>query len=918
MIVDLLDNFTSNSSQFSEEEFYAIKNMTLKKILLLITNISEFDISNTPLQYDENTVCPQPFQLSEFFMDDCTSLNTRDYFKDIGSDWMVPFIWGLVFLYIAIVILVMMLIASHNRYSRARSLALSHLRNLKDIPGDDITTSDHQVLTVTEEKAGLEGRARLVNFKVGPGKRITLHAAGVILRTIDLQNQANVTIQCSIDNVYYLVVKITNECDIIARCLTPEDRIALQDGLKAFFIREGINVTVEGLRKNVIMSNAFTKRDRQNLLENFFRAVFQQQDQPILETIRPEILECELTRSEFADAMGLKVDSQFVELMFQLIDKDGNGFISFREFLDMSVIFSKGSPEDKLKLMFDMYDVNKTGFLNREQFKKMLKSMMELVNTTVSSEPIDMVIDAMFVAAGFQNKVQLDLNDFNLLLRDHKKELSSAHMNFTGFDVEVPEVAPSKKGEELGTSLPSYMHRRDTAPSRARRTVIKAYSKKNKQEDTPEALTDSVANIRTTRHTTNHSWLGKNVEMFQRYIENNRLNIFYLSLFTLVTIGIFVERAYKYSVESEQGGLRRIAGYGVTITRGAASGMMWTYSILLITMSRNFITYLRETSLGYYVPFDSYITFHKIVALTGMMFTIVHIIGHGINFYHISTETASDLACIFREVFWRTHYLPSFLYWLFLTMTGFSSFLLTLIGIVIFIFATQYARRHAFQAFWFTHQWYILFYIFMFLHGSGRLVQDPLFGNFFLGPAIVYALDKIIGISRKKSSVAVVRAEMLPSDVFSLHIKRPSTFEYKAGQWARVACVGLNPDEYHPFTISSAPHEEEISFHIHAVGPWTHNMRELYNPANLRGAAFPKVSIDGPFGEGHQNWYQYDVSILVGGGIGVTPFASILKDIVHKKTIGARIQCKKVCACLENCCTKPKYYVIVNLLFIFF
>ena len=40
--------------------------------------------------------------------------------------------------------------------------------------------------------------------------------------------------------------------------------------------------------------------------------------------------------------------------------------------------------------------------------------------------------------------------------------------------------------------------------------------------------------------------------------------------------------------------------------------------------------------------------------------------------------------------------------------------------------------------------------------------------------------------------------------------------------------------------------------------------------------------MDGPFGEGHQNWWEYDVSILVGGGIGVTPFASILKHLAYK------------------------------------
>lgn len=42
-------------------------------------------------------------------------------------------------------------------------------------------------------------------------------------------------------------------------------------------------------------------------------------------------------------------------------------------------------------------------------------------------------------------------------------------------------------------------------------------------------------------------------------------------------------------------------------------------------------------------------------------------------------------------------------------------------------------------------------------------------------------------------------------------------------------------------------------------------------------SSLPKLFLDGPYGEGHQDWWRYDVSILVGGGIGVTPFASILK-----------------------------------------
>ena len=40
--------------------------------------------------------------------------------------------------------------------------------------------------------------------------------------------------------------------------------------------------------------------------------------------------------------------------------------------------------------------------------------------------------------------------------------------------------------------------------------------------------------------------------------------------------------------------------------------------------------------------------------------------------------------------------------------------------------------------------------------------------------------------------------------------------------------------------------------------------------------------MDGPFGTASQEVYDYPVAVLVAGGIGVTPFASILKDIWYR------------------------------------
>lgn len=44
----------------------------------------------------------------------------------------------------------------------------------------------------------------------------------------------------------------------------------------------------------------------------------------------------------------------------------------------------------------------------------------------------------------------------------------------------------------------------------------------------------------------------------------------------------------------------------------------------------------------------------------------------------------------------------------------------------------------------------------------------------------------------------------------------------------------------------------------------------------------PRVYVDGPFGSASEDVFKYEVAVLVGAGIGVTPFASILKSIWYR------------------------------------
>ena len=45
--------------------------------------------------------------------------------------------------------------------------------------------------------------------------------------------------------------------------------------------------------------------------------------------------------------------------------------------------------------------------------------------------------------------------------------------------------------------------------------------------------------------------------------------------------------------------------------------------------------------------------------------------------------------------------------------------------------------------------------------------------------------------------------------------------------------------------------------------------------------SLPRLLIDGPYGAPAQDYRKYDVLLLVGLGIGATPFISILKDLLN-------------------------------------
>ena len=79
---------------------------------------------------------------------------------------------------------------------------------------------------------------------------------------------------------------------------------------------------------------------------------------------------------------------------------------------------------------------------------------------------------------------------------------------------------------------------------------------------------------------------------------------------------------------------------------------------------------MKEHSLHQYIPLDAHLQFHKIVACTSLFFTVLHCIGHLVNFYHIATQPVAHLHCLSPELNFASDERPSIAYWLFQSLTG--------------------------------------------------------------------------------------------------------------------------------------------------------------------------------------------------------------------------------------------------------
>lgn len=218
-----------------------------------------------------------------------------------------------------------------------------------------------------------------------------------------------------------------------------------------------------------------------------------------------------------------------------------------------------------------------------------------------------------------------------------------------------------------------------------------------------------------------------------------------------------------------------------------------------------------------------------------------------------------------------------------------SMIILFVIGIV--ISSLPAVRRRTFEVFYCLHYIFVLGVIISAFFHSGVMI--PVLGWLLWG--IDLLLRKVVMARVHNPRVANVR--IVSDTVVELSFRKSSNFSYNPGQYVYITIPKISPIQSHPFSISSAPSQSNVTLHIRAVGEWTLALYELAS----RESSVP-FFIEGPYGNLSVDLSDdrtYKSVMLISGGIGgrfvrqvwhsshdsfvsVTPMQSISDQLLHE------------------------------------
>lgn len=128
-----------------------------------------------------------------------------------------------------------------------------------------------------------------------------------------------------------------------------------------------------------------------------------------------------LSVEEFMSLPELQ-QNPLVQRVIEIFDQDGNGEVDFKEFIEGVSQFSvKGDKESKLRFAFQIYDIDRDGFITNGELFQVLKMM---VGNNLKDAQLQQIVDKTILYADKDQDGKISFSEFSQMVGNldvHKK-----------------------------------------------------------------------------------------------------------------------------------------------------------------------------------------------------------------------------------------------------------------------------------------------------------------------------------------------------------------------------------------------------------------------------------------------------------------------------------------------------------------